>query len=141
MFWLSMTFLICLACLIVLWVDMPNLQEKAAEAFGAASRTGEIPVLATSSPIRAGIERTVVLLLVLIWPIVFVESIFHWCTRPWDKQTRKYHWFAFMFCLCPALRMWRAVPNLASGYGSPAWDGGKPTSDCVVAWSGTSACR
>jgi voltage-gated potassium channel len=111
MFWASLTFLVCLACLIVLWVDMPNLQEKAAEAFGA-SPTNPSPAVAASSPIRTGVERTVLWLLLVIWPIVITESVFHWFTRPWDKQTRKYHGFALLFCLCPALRMCARSPEL-----------------------------
>jgi hypothetical protein len=111
MFWLSLIFLICIACLVVLWVDVPSLQEKATGAF-ADDSAAEIPELVAPPALRMGIERTVVLLMLLIWPLVIIESVFHWCTRPWNKGTRRYHWFAFLFCICPALRMCARSPEM-----------------------------
>ena len=108
MFWMSIIFLVCVSCLVVLWVDVPNLQENAAEALGAESV--DIDVLRT--PLSVRVESIAKTLIVIIWPIIILESILHWLTRPWDDEHRKYHWFGFLFCLCPALRMCARLPEM-----------------------------
>ncbi len=121
MFWLSLIFLICLACLVVLLVDVPNLQENAAETLAIQQAAGEIPELIAPRVLRDQIERLVVMLMLVIWPFVVLESVFHWFIRPWDKATRKYHWFGFLFCVCPALRMCARSPELGDRLWLHGW--------------------
>ena len=108
-----MLFLICVSCLVVLWVDIPNLQETASETLsGTSASEGNLSV--ENVPVTAGdrLESLAEFLILLIWPIVIVESIFHWVTRPWDAEHRKYHWFGLLFCFCPPLRMCARSPEL-----------------------------
>ena len=102
MFWLSLTFLACLACLIVLWVDVPNLREK---ALGVGDQGDPVEGQRT-------LESIALAVILFIWPLVIAESVFHWCTRPWDKLNRKYHGFGLMHCICPPLRMCSRSPEM-----------------------------
>mgnify|MGYP003662912674 CR=1 FL=1 len=123
MFWLSLAFLVCLAILIVLWVDVPNLRESA-NAFaksrapgGTHATTSDMGVVAShdffslSSPAKQ-IEFLAIIVMLAIWPIVIVESIVHWITRPYNRDTMKTHGFGILFCLCPALRMCARSPEM-----------------------------
>ena len=105
MFWLSVSFLVCVASLVVLWVDVPNLHEKAF-VNGAADVSEAIPQS------RHQLATVFVGFILLTWPIVILESIFHWYTRPWDSSLRKYHWFSLLCCLCPPLRMCARLPEM-----------------------------
>lgn len=117
MFLLSVTFLVCLAVLVVLWVDVPNLRESA-QAFATTNgRNGSSDVdqvrdfFALEGPSRH-IEWCVLAVMQMVWPIVIIESIVHWLTRSWNRQTLKYHGFAVLFCICPALRMCARSPEM-----------------------------
>ena len=101
MFWLSMAYLVCLACLVVLWVDIPNLHEKVMDN-GDTLR----------DPGNRQFESIVIAGMLIVWPIVILESIFHWCTRPWDRAHSKAHWFGLLHCICPALRMCGRFPEM-----------------------------
>ena len=101
LFSLSVAFLAATACLVVLWVDVPNLQERAIEAVGDETELRKFA--ATRFP--SIFENFVVWTILLVWPIVIIEAIFHWCTRPWCKQTIKHHVFSLCICFCPPLRM------------------------------------
>ncbi len=106
MFWLSLTFLAGVACLIVLWVDVPNLHETAG-VIPADSPDTETPKTGSET-----IESLVVGLLILIWPIFVFESIVHWLTRPWDPKHRKYHVYSLWICFCPPLRLCARLPEM-----------------------------
>ncbi|QDT12138.1 potassium channel protein [Planctomycetes bacterium K23_9] len=107
MFYVSLTYLISLACLVVLWVDMPSLQEKvtAAVARNELSGPGSISRFAM-------LESIILWVMAGGWIIVTAESIMHWLSRPWDAEHRKYHFFAVAFCICPALRMCARSPEM-----------------------------
>jgi voltage-gated potassium channel len=40
-----------------------------------------------------------------IWPIVILESTYHWIIRPKTWAMRWFHFFGIFFCICPSLRM------------------------------------
>ncbi|WP_146523166.1 potassium channel protein [Stieleria varia] len=111
MFWLSAVFLVCMAILVVLWVDVPGVQSIAAEA-RAQGLTAEPAELIAGEIFRNRLEIVVLSVMSVIWPIVVMEAIAHWVTRPWNRQTRRYHWFSFLFCVCPALRMCARSPEM-----------------------------
>ena len=106
MFCLSLTFLVCLACVVVPW---STLQATSLIDTGDAATISE---LLASPAFNGGLQRIALVLMAVIWPLIILEAVFHWCTRPWDKQTRKFQWFSFLFCLCPALRMCARSPEM-----------------------------
>ena len=105
MFWLSVIFLVCVASLVVLWVDVPKLHEKS-----FAENPTALAEVASSS--QQSLEMFFVCIILLIWPIVALESLMHMCTRPWTAKLRKCHWFSFLCCVCPPLRMCARLPEM-----------------------------
>jgi len=113
MFFLSLTFLVCQAILVVFWVDMPNLNESALASLNPIQRgDSRIRQLLAQHGGDHRLQRAAVGLIICIWPIVIVESIWHWASRPWDRAIRKYHFFTLLFCLCPSLRMCARCPEM-----------------------------
>ncbi len=113
MFALSLTFLVCQAFLVVLWVDVPNFSENARISISAdAGEVARIQATLTDDVVDHRIQDAVIRLMFLIWPIVIAESILHWLTRPWDPQMRKYHFFGLLYCICPSLRMCARSPEM-----------------------------
>ncbi len=106
MFAVSLLFLICQSVLVVILVDMPNFSEHAGTAIDPSSTTsGWLRELASTNGVELAIYDLSVSLIWILWPIVIAEAVFHWVTRPWDKQTRKLHLLSILFCVCPSLRM------------------------------------
>jgi hypothetical protein len=113
MFALSLTFLVCQAVLVVIWVDVPNFRENAIIALDAANpETVQLPAMLGQQIIDHWIRDAAIVLIVVIWTAVVFESALHWVTRPWDEQTRRYHFFGFLFCLMPSLRMCARSPEM-----------------------------
>lgn len=114
MFGLSMAFLVCQAVLVVAWFDVPNFSENARLAMSPNAEEAE----AIREAIRAheitgtGIQRFAELLILVIWPITIAEAVFHWISRPWDRDHRKYHVFGLLFSLMPSLRMCARSPEM-----------------------------
>ncbi|MAI73704.1 MAG: potassium channel protein [Rhodopirellula sp.] len=103
---LSLVFLVCQAVLVVILVDMPNFSEHAGTAIDPNSSTkGWLREIASTNGVELAIYDWSVSLIWIVWPIVVIEAGFHWLSRPWDDQTRKLHFFSFLFCICPSLRM------------------------------------
>ena len=121
MFWLSLTFLVCIACLVVLLVDVPNLQENAAGAAAEGLSESEIQNQLAMLIERSPLERAVVGLMLAIWPLVIIETAFHWLSRPWNRETRKCHWLGVLFCICPALRMCARSPEMGNRMWLNGW--------------------
>ncbi|MEZ6087028.1 MAG: bZIP transcription factor [Pirellulaceae bacterium] len=93
----SLAFLICQAILVVMWVDVPNLRETLARENGDT---------AFEAPLGTNyVELTTLVVMLLIWPVVIGESILHWCSRPWNRQTYWFHFYSLVFCISPSLRM------------------------------------
>ncbi|MCC9601947.1 prefoldin subunit [Stieleria sp. JC731] len=107
MFCLALVYLICVAILIVVWVDMPGLKQSAVETLGEGNL--DEPSLFRYA---IGLEHVVVFLMGLVWIVTIAESIVHWSTRPWDSEMRKHHLQGLLFCLCPALRMGASSPEM-----------------------------
>ena len=106
MFVVSLVFLVCQSVLVVILVDMPNFSEHAGNAVDPSSSTSSwMREIASRNGVELAIYDLSVNLIWILWPVVIAEAIFHWVTRPWDKQTRKLHLFSFLFCVCPSLRM------------------------------------
>lgn len=113
MFSLALVFLICQAILVVLWVDVPNLSENAIIAIDPDSPQAALLLDSLEEEvIDHRIQDGTLMVMLVIWPIVILESVFHWLSRPWDEATRKYHWFTLLFCLCPSLRMCARSPEM-----------------------------
>ena len=113
MFVLSLAFLICQAILVVIWVDIPNFSENAQIALDPdAQISNRIRTTFGSEIVHPQVQAGTVYLMLFIWPIVILESALHWLTRPWDAETRRYHFFSLVFCVCPSLRMCARCPEL-----------------------------
>ena len=113
MFALSLTFLICQAVLVVVLFDVPSLAENA-EAIveqGGKVSTRLRKVLAGEFVDRR-IPQVAILLIKFIWPIVALESLFDWLTRPWNRDYQRYHFFGLLFCLCPSFRICARSPEM-----------------------------
>ncbi len=113
MFALSLTFLICQAVLVVVWFDVPSLAENAeaiVEQGGKLSR--RLREVLASELVDRRIPQVAILLIELIWPIVALESLFHWLTRPWNRDYLRYHFFGLLFCLCPSFRICARSPEM-----------------------------
>ena len=122
MFWFSLTFLVCVSCLVVLWVDVPNLRTNAAAAFSSQQGSvGELSEMVAQEVDGGHFEDLVVFLMLVVWGIVIVESVYHWIARPWDLATRKYHWLGLLFCCCPALRMCARSPEMGERLWLQGW--------------------
>ena len=113
MFTASLVFLICQAVLVVVWVDIPNLSENAVLAIDPESPQAEsLRLMVTRGVVSHGVQDGAIFLMLLIWPLVILESTFHWLSRPWTREMRKFHGFAFLFCVCPSLRMCARCPEM-----------------------------
>lgn len=113
MFALALTFLVCQAVLVVVWVDVPNLSENAILAITPDTPQADALRLSLSREIiDHHVQDAAILIMLAIWPIVLLESIFHWVSRPWNAELRKFHFFALLFCICPSLRMCARCPEL-----------------------------
>ncbi|EGF29583.1 hypothetical protein [Rhodopirellula baltica] len=100
MFAISVWFLVCQAILIVMWVDVPNLRESTTQA-----QPEEYVIRVDSTYLGMWFEQLAILSMVVIWPIVIIESVYHWIIRPKSRSMRWFHFFTLMFCICPSLRM------------------------------------
>ncbi|SMP48933.1 hypothetical protein SAMN06265222_102482 [Neorhodopirellula lusitana] len=137
MFAAAVTFLVCQAVLIVLWVDVPSLREKAlglpeisvmepveaepgtetgrpdtselkdSDSQFNASETGVAmhQVIGPLTNSQQVLEQIAVGLMYVVWPLVMLESLYHWTIRPKTWTMRWYHFYSLLFCVCPSLRM------------------------------------
>lgn len=113
MFALSLTFLVCQAILVVVLFDVPNLSENARLAIDSNHPdAAQLRAALHSDPVSEQIQTATVYLMMVIWPIVILESVLHWMTRPWDAKTLRYHFFGLLFCVCPSLRMCARSPEM-----------------------------
>jgi hypothetical protein len=113
MFALSLAFLVCQAILVVIWVDVPNFSENAIMAIDPTSPEATQQRASLGQEIVDNrIQKTAIFLIMVIWPIVALEAVMHWLTRPWDDRTRKYHFFGLLFCVLPSLRMCARSPEM-----------------------------
>ncbi len=107
MFTLAMLYLMCVAVLVVIWVDVPWLQRRGDGGIGF-----DFSIAPSSAAMVYALERFALTAMVGIWCVVACEAVVHWGTRPWTPEMRKHHWLSFLFCLCPALRMCARSPEM-----------------------------
>lgn len=107
MFGLSIIFLVSQAILVVTWFDVPNFSENARLAIRPdASEAEQIRLAIAANDISGGwFQNIAITLILIVWPITIAESSFHWMTRPWTAETKKYHFFSLLFCVMPSLRL------------------------------------
>lgn len=114
MFGVALTFLVCQAMLVVLWIDVPQFTESA-RAFLLEQPTDfrvEAERMLTDTTIDRSLTSLAKGIALGIWPIVILESIFHWLTRSWNKEHRRLHFFGLLFCICPSLRLCARSPEM-----------------------------
>ncbi len=113
MFALSLAFLVCQAILVVVWVDVPTLSDNALSAIKENSpHAAEMRASLSVDIVDERIQVATIFVMLAIWPIVIVEAMLHWFTRPWNLETRRFHFFGLLFCLCPSLRMCARSPEM-----------------------------
>ena len=125
MFLLSVLFLIGIASLVVLLVDVPSLGERTGSGDEVAAAVWDPP------EDSRGVERFahgVILLMAVIWPVFWAESLLHWMIRPWCRGYRLYHLFGLVHALLPPLRMCARSPDMAEAIWFP-WVGWKHPDD------------
>ncbi|MEM9587627.1 MAG: potassium channel protein [Planctomycetota bacterium] len=106
MFAVAFLFLVCQAVLVVIWVDVPNLSETATLALREGSPDEDsIRKIIEQQMIDERVQFAALSLMAAIWPVVILESVVHWFTRPWNRQARWLHFYGLLFCICPSLRM------------------------------------
>ena len=133
----SMAFLAGIAAFIVLWIDMPGLAEQAleveAEAIEELLEQPAVPsdlstkaapddlAFASALPEQPTLLRTFVAIpMGALWPVFWIEAIFHWVTRPWSKPYLPYHARSLLFCFVPPLRMCARDPELGDAMWIPS---------------------
>lgn len=104
MFALAISFLVCQATLIVLWVDVPSLRESTL-AITSADSNATWTVSDPPHPLAATLEQAAIIAMLIIYPIVWLESAYHWLCRPLNRFTIWFHFFSLVFCVCPSLRL------------------------------------
>lgn len=127
MFWLSVLFLACVACLVGIRYGVPTVPsaetnavlDSAVEVVGNESSIAAKDLPNSTAPnftvgSRNRFEMLVHSVMLVIWPVTILEAIAHWLTRPWQRGMFRYHWFSFLFCLCPALRMCARSPEMGN---------------------------
>ena len=106
MFCLSVLFLALLAGIIITWVDIPRVAELAeiddASAVVNAHAVHEAAELASRAD---SIGRTLFIVLLLIWPLFWLEFAFNYQTRRGKDGARIIHMQSFLACLIPPLRL------------------------------------
>ncbi|MCO8124861.1 potassium channel protein [Stieleria sp. TO1_6] len=112
MFTLAVVYLVCVAFLVVIWVDVPNLQERARNIIHRSEAEHTHLVGGVDVHSDRGIDDVVLVVMAGVWCVVWVEAGIHWCTRPWNREMRRHHLYSLLFCLCPALRMCARSPEM-----------------------------
>lgn len=113
MFTLSLVFLVCLAILVVVWIDVPNFAENAKIVISQGGSVSQrVREALAGDLVDDRFQDAAIRLGLVIWPLVILESVLHWLTRPWDAAHRRYHAFSLLFCLCPCFRMCARSPEM-----------------------------
>lgn len=154
MFVIAILFLVCQAVLVVLWVDVPALREKSVAALSTASEVydddsaraeQELPLHETNGQLTArqrdarqqsnwgpvsssqiALERAALRLMLLIWPVVIAESVYHIIIRAKTRERALTHTYSLLFCLCPSLRMCARSTEMDGRLWLPGWSWQRP---------------
>jgi voltage-gated potassium channel len=125
MFSLALLHLMCVAVLVVLWVDVPWLEKRTG---GDGHLDATLAKMAATATAPSPLERLVLTAMTGIWLVVGVEAVVHWTTRPWDGATRRHHWHSLLCCVFPALRLAARSPEMRNRIWLPGmgWRRGGP---------------
>lgn len=154
MFGIAIAFLVCQAVLVVLWVDVPALREKSLAALPTASEldvddsdrgeqqsqfpgtNGDLAarerdalqqsILGPVSPSQIALEHAALGLMLLIWPVVIAESVYHIIIRAKTRERVLMHTYSLLFCLCPSLRMCARSAEMDGRLWLPGWSWQRP---------------
>lgn len=103
MFGASVIFLACLATLVVIWVDVPNLSERTIETLGEGDE--EQALIAGQLLNSSWLAKTVAGLMLVLWILFAMEALFFWIARPWTRQFLGSHLRHLLICVVPPLRL------------------------------------
>jgi len=109
MFYLSFAFLILIAALLVVWIDVARVVETVEGTGVGNTTTDSIQVISEqeiyfeSTAVQLGYYCIVGLL--MLWPFFIAEQIYCFTTSDSLKDFRNYHPFWYAICLVPPLRM------------------------------------
>lgn len=114
MFCLSMVFLMVLAVLLVLWVEVPLfLSAREGEAMARSAAGSRRDIACWISPETATIAgRHCLLLLAAIWPLFLFELVFQYAVRDRTKPFLRRRYRSLLVCLFPPLRMCARNPDM-----------------------------
>ncbi len=105
MFTAAATFLFMQAVLVVLWADVPALRASVEAAIEAGDiDRGDFSLDANLGVLRAA-EWIALGTMLLIWPVVAAEAIYHLWIRPKDRLHRRMHAVSLAVLICPSLRL------------------------------------
>lgn len=151
MFGSAVAFLLALATLVVIFVDMPSLSERALdEQLANAATEGELAAGVTPAvegtpaaddsaqpPVELilSVEPPVATLaqfagwfMLAIWPLFIAEAVLYWLVRPRGLGQRRQHLHAMSCCLFPPLRMCLRSPEMGEAIWFP-WVGWQQPND------------
>jgi hypothetical protein len=109
MFWLSICFLALVACVMVLWIDVPRIADAAEELAAAEPHSvGSIQAAVELDPFTLhsiAWGYVVGLLLLALWPLFIMEQLALFCLTASKESFHLRHRYWWAFCLFPPLRM------------------------------------
>ncbi|TWT64582.1 hypothetical protein CA85_37150 [Allorhodopirellula solitaria] len=83
-------------------------------------------LLGPTSPAQLMLEGAAVIAMCLIWPIVLLESVYHWMIRPKTWATAPMHAYSLIFCISPSLRMCARSAEMGDRLWLPRWSWQRP---------------
>ena len=111
MFYLSVTYLVLLASVMVLWIDVPRVAERIPEE-AVEAELDEFDFANYLSEEELEFERAAFawgnacgILILVIWPIFVGEQIYYLLRSRREGEFGRKHPFWWVFCLIPPLRM------------------------------------
>lgn len=118
MFALSILFLILLACIIITWVDIPRVAELAKlDEAQLADQTNQVTEAVNLADSAAGVGRIFFIMLMLIWPLFWIEYIYSYKVLRNKEGARKTRIMPLLACFVPPLR----IGKLSDSWDNRLW--------------------
>jgi voltage-gated potassium channel len=129
MFALSLLFLAVLSAVVVLWVDIPMMNEPLGHRAGAASATppDSAPVetlMEVEEALKAG--RYCLSLLEVMWLVFLLEFAISFVLRDRELPFWRFHFGRFLVALCPPMRLCARNPDMGGRLWLPGLGWRKP---------------
>ncbi|MEZ6077365.1 MAG: potassium channel protein [Pirellulaceae bacterium] len=108
MFWLSLTSLALTAAVLVLWIDVPRVDEAYLLSGEPTISTANDLIVNPSDPFAVTALSWGVAafgLLIGMWPIFTAEQLLYFVKTKRGESFHRQHRYWWAFCLCPPLRM------------------------------------